>query len=213
LLLLLSHTEDRAKQSNLSTQKNKNEEEANNSQEEESELPRKVRNKKRTSISYEEPLLQILRQKKIDDIDADEEKSFLLSLLPFFWRFNDEQNLCLGWKFSKLCYTSNCNKIWIRIHLAPCLPFKKQTYPSKHIACCNQSSKSLISNFYTEFRNSFPVLVQLLQSSLKGHELPQLSSFAIKLVPVLSPVKHFSCEVNWSRDVSFVLSVGSTAHL
>jgi len=34
-------------------------------QEEESELPRNVRQKKGTTISYEESLLQILRQKKI----------------------------------------------------------------------------------------------------------------------------------------------------
>ena len=78
----------------------------------------------------------------------------------------------------------------IRIHLALCLPFQMQTCPSKHIAFCKKSSKSFIRNFYTEFRNSLPVLVQLLQSSLKGHELPQLSSFNIRLVPLLTYLLH-----------------------
>jgi hypothetical protein len=111
LFFRLPHTEDRPKQSNLSTHSNENKEESNNSQEEQSGLPRNDQHKKRTTISYEEKLLQILRQKKVEDIDVDEEKCFLLSFLPCFWQFNDEQNFCLRWKFSKLCYTSNCNKI------------------------------------------------------------------------------------------------------
>ena len=61
LLLLLPHLEDRETQSNLSTQRNENEGETNSSQEEEKELPRNVRKRKRTEISYEESLLQILR--------------------------------------------------------------------------------------------------------------------------------------------------------
>jgi hypothetical protein len=61
LLFLLPHTEDRETQSNLSSPND--EEEANSSQEEEKERPRNVRKKKRTEISYEESLLQILRQK------------------------------------------------------------------------------------------------------------------------------------------------------
>ena len=95
LLFLLPHAEDRPKQSNLSTQSNENEEKANNSQEEESVLPRNDRHKKRNTISYEESLLQILQQKKIEDIDVDEENCFLLSLLPYFWQFNDEQ-ICVS---------------------------------------------------------------------------------------------------------------------
>ena len=67
------------------------------------------------------------------------------------------KSLWLRWKSSKLCNTSNCNQIWIHIHLAPCLPFQMQICPSKHIAFGNQSSKSLTSNFHTEFRNSLPV--------------------------------------------------------
>lgn len=52
LLFLLSHLQDLDTQSNLSTQGNDEEEEANNSQEEDKELPRNVRQKKRTQISY-----------------------------------------------------------------------------------------------------------------------------------------------------------------
>ena len=64
LLFLLLHLEDRETQSDLSTQRNEDEEEANNLQEEEQELPRNVRKKKLATISYEDPLLQVLRQKK-----------------------------------------------------------------------------------------------------------------------------------------------------
>jgi hypothetical protein len=60
-LLFLPHTEDRETQSNLNSLND--EKEANSLQEEEKERPRNVRKKKRTEISYEESLLQILRQK------------------------------------------------------------------------------------------------------------------------------------------------------
>jgi len=60
LLFLLPHIEDRTTQSNLSTQRNEDEEEANSLQEEEKELPQNVQHKKQTRISYEESLQQIL---------------------------------------------------------------------------------------------------------------------------------------------------------
>jgi len=63
---------------------------------------RNVRKKKRTEISYEESLLQILRQKKIDDTDVDEDKCFLLSLLPSFRQFNDEQKLLARMEILKI---------------------------------------------------------------------------------------------------------------
>jgi len=61
LLFLLPHTEDRETQSNLNTLND--EEESYNSQEEEKERPRNILKKKQTEISYDESLLQILRQK------------------------------------------------------------------------------------------------------------------------------------------------------
>jgi hypothetical protein len=59
LLILLPHIEDRETHSNLNTLNY--EEEEKNLQEEKKERPRNVRKKKRTEISYEESLLQILR--------------------------------------------------------------------------------------------------------------------------------------------------------
>jgi len=64
LLFPLPHPEHREMHINLSTQRNEDEGEANSSQEEEKERPRNVRKMKQTEISYEESLLQILRQKK-----------------------------------------------------------------------------------------------------------------------------------------------------
>jgi len=64
LLFLLPHIENRETQNDLNTQRSEDEEEANNSQEEEKERPRNVRKKKRTEISYDELLLQSMRQKK-----------------------------------------------------------------------------------------------------------------------------------------------------
>jgi hypothetical protein len=60
LLFLLPHLEDHTTQSNLSTQRNEDEEEANNLQEEEKEQPQNDQHKKQTEISYEESLQQIL---------------------------------------------------------------------------------------------------------------------------------------------------------
>jgi len=60
LLFLLPHLEDRTTRSNLSTQRNEDEEEANSLQEEGKELPQNVQRKKQTKISYEETLQQIL---------------------------------------------------------------------------------------------------------------------------------------------------------
>jgi len=102
LIFLLPHLEDRETQSNLNTRRNEDEEEANNSQEEEKERPRNVQKQKRTEISYEESLLQILRQKKMDETDVDEDKCFLLSLLPSFRQFIDEQKFLARMEILKI---------------------------------------------------------------------------------------------------------------
>jgi hypothetical protein len=60
LLVFLLHLEDRDTYSNLGTERNEDEEEANNLQEEVKEWPRIVRKKKQDEISYEEALLQNL---------------------------------------------------------------------------------------------------------------------------------------------------------
>jgi hypothetical protein len=154
LLFLLPQTEDRAKQSNLSAESNENGGEANNSQEEESELTRNVRKKKRTTISYEESLLQILRQEKIEDIGADEEKCFILSLLPSFWQLNNEQNFVSRMEILKIMPHVKLQQNLIRTHLAPCLPFQTPTCPSKHIALVQYlSTYSSRASKTTNFHN------------------------------------------------------------
>ena len=45
--------------------------------------------KKRSKTTYEECLLEIIKEKSRDDIDED--KSFLISLVPSFKKLNDEQ--------------------------------------------------------------------------------------------------------------------------
>ena len=45
--------------------------------------------KKRSKISYEESLLEIIKEKSRDE--TDENKSFLISLVPSFKKLNDEQ--------------------------------------------------------------------------------------------------------------------------
>ena len=89
-------------------------------------------------------------------------------------------------------------------------------FPSKHITFCIQYNESSSSHFYAEFRNFLPLLVQ---SSLKEHELPQLSSLSNILVPALFPGTPLSLQVKtglvmffssicWynSASVSFIFS-------
>ena len=45
--------------------------------------------KKRSKTTYEESLLEIIKERSRDDIDED--KSFLMSLVPSFKKLNDEQ--------------------------------------------------------------------------------------------------------------------------
>jgi hypothetical protein len=51
-------------------------------------------------MSYDESLLQILREKKKEDIDED--RCFLLSLLPSFRQFNDEQKFLAPMEILKI---------------------------------------------------------------------------------------------------------------
>jgi hypothetical protein len=90
MLFLLPHLEDRETHSNLSDDRSQHEGDANSSQEEQKKRPRNLR-KTRNEMSYEEALLQILRQINMDDSNVDEDKCFLLSLLPSFSQFNDDQ--------------------------------------------------------------------------------------------------------------------------
>jgi hypothetical protein len=116
---------------------------------------------------------------KMDDSYVDKDKCFLLSLLSYFRQFNDEQKFLARIEILKLYDTSNCNKIWILTHLAPCLHFQTQC-PSNLITFCNQFTKPTTSNFSAGFRNSLPVLIQLLSPASKAtslHNCPPLVSY------------------------------------
>src|SRR5215469_11165412 len=53
--------------------------------------------KKRSKTTYEESLLEIIKEKSRDDIDED--KYFLMSLVPSFKKLNDEQKFVAKVKF------------------------------------------------------------------------------------------------------------------
>jgi hypothetical protein len=71
-------------------------------QEEEKERPRNARKMKQTEIPYEESVLQVLRQKKMDDTDVEEYKYFLLSLLPSLRQFNNEKKILARMEILKI---------------------------------------------------------------------------------------------------------------
>jgi hypothetical protein len=102
LLFLLPHVEDRTTHSNLSTPNNENEEDEDTSREEEKEVPQIVCQRKQTKMSSEELLLQTLREKKKEDMDIDEDRCLLLSLLPSFKQFNDEQKFLARMEILKI---------------------------------------------------------------------------------------------------------------
>jgi hypothetical protein len=107
MLFLLPHLEDRETHSNLSGDRSEHEDDAHRSQEEQKKPCRNVR-KKQKEISYEEALLQILRKKNMDDVDED--KCFLLSLLPSFRQFNDDQKYLARMEILKIMRQVKLNK-------------------------------------------------------------------------------------------------------
>jgi hypothetical protein len=132
----------------------------------------------------------------------------LIFLLPSFRQLNNEQKFLPRMEILRILQNLATN-------LSHSLSsfFKCKHWPSKHTTFCNQSSKSSTSNFYAELRDFVLVLVQLLQSNLVGHELQQLFSHCIILVPALFPVTNLSCQVKMGTVTSALLSVGSTVHL
>jgi len=67
------------------------EEESNNSQEEEKERPRNILKRSEPKFPTRNHYCRFCGRKKMDDTDVGEDKCFLLSLLPTFRQFNDEQ--------------------------------------------------------------------------------------------------------------------------
>jgi hypothetical protein len=134
LLFLLPHVEDRTTHSNLGTPSNENEEDEDTSREEEEEVPRVVRQGRRTKMSYEELLLQILQEKKKEDKDIDGDRCFVLSLLPSFGQFNDEQKILDSHGNSKTHATHQILTKHAHVFiLLVTFIFKRKQYPSKHI--------------------------------------------------------------------------------
>jgi hypothetical protein len=58
-----------------------------------------VRQKKRTKISCEESLLQILREKKIEETDQDEDKRFYYHYSHHSGNLTTERSFWLEWQF------------------------------------------------------------------------------------------------------------------
>jgi hypothetical protein len=96
-------------------------------------------------------------------------KCFLLPL-PLSGSLTYNKNVWLEWKFSKYTTRHIVTKFGYVFNLLLAFLFIRKYYPSKHIIFCNQSNKSLSSNFYAEFRNSLPlhILDQLLSRTSKA---------------------------------------------
>jgi len=214
MLFLLPHLEDRDTHSNLGTERNEYEEDANSSQEEEKERPRNVRKKKRNEISYEEELLQILRQKKMDDSNVDEDKCFLLSLLPSFRQFNDEQK-----------FLARMQILNIMRHVK--LQQNLDTYSSRSLPSFSNANSvpPISSHFATNPLNPQPVTSlqdsEILSRYLSNYSVqPQrplpsttfLPQYPTSPCPISSNAPLLPAE-DGSSDVSSLLSVGSTSHL
>ena len=209
LLFLLPNTEDRETQSNLNTLNDK--QESNNSQEEEKERPRNIRKKKRTEVSYEESLLQILRQEKMDDTDVDEDKCFLLSLLPSFKQFNDERKFLARMEILKIIRHVKLQQNLDRYSSCSLLSFSNSNsflHNSSHFASNPQPVTSMQnSEILSRYLSNYSVEPQRPPASTtvlpQYHTSPSPISSNAPLLP----------GDNRSSDVSSLLFVGSIAHM
>jgi len=149
----------------------------------------------------------------MDDTDVDEDKCSLLSLLPSFRQFNDEQKFLAPMEILKIMRHVKLQQNLDTYSFCSLSSFSNAQFPSKLIAFFIQPTKSTTSNFYAEFRNSLPVLVQLLSRASKAtnfHNCPP--QYHTSPSPVSSSAPLLPGE-DGSSDVSSLLSAGSTAHL
>ena len=104
----------------------------------------------------------------MDDTDVDAHKCFLLSVHPSCRQSNDEQKFLARMEILKIMRHVKLQQNLYR-YSSCSLPslFKRKQFPSQLIAFCILSTKSTTSNFYAEFKNSLPVLVQLLSPASK----------------------------------------------
>ena len=113
----------------------------------------------------------------MDDTDIDEDKCFLLSLLPSFRQFKDEQTFLARMEILKLCDTSNCNKIWTHTHLAPCLPFLLLAFLFKRSFLPNSSHFALNLQPGTSMKNSEILSRYLSNYSVEPQRPPTSAAF------------------------------------
>jgi len=182
LLFLLPHLEDRETQNNLTTQTNEDEEETNSSQEEEEEEEEEEERERPRNVRKNEAKRNFLRgiitadfatEKKMDDTDVDGDKCFLLFQLPSSRLFNDGKQFLVRLGIKKIMRHVQLQQNFDTYLLLAFFSNADSVGPnSPHFAI---NPLSTISNFYAEFRNSVPVLVQLLSrdsNSTKFHNCP-----------------------------------------
>ena len=120
----------------------------------------------------------------------------------------------LGWKFSKLRNTSNCNKNWMHTHLAPCVHFQTQnSVPpnSSHFAINPLNPGPVTSKHNSEILSRYLSgdSVELQRSPTSTTTLPQ---YLTSPCPISSNTSFLPGE-DGSIGVSSLLSVGSAGHL
>ena len=61
---------------------------------------------------------RFLRQNEMDDTDVDEDKCFLLSVLPSFGMFKDEQKFRVrqGCRLSPTLFNNHLNEVTVQLH-------------------------------------------------------------------------------------------------
>ena len=153
-------------------------------------------------------------RKKIDDTDVDEDKCFLLSLLPSFRQFNDEQ---------KFLARMEILKIMRHVKLQQNL----DTYSSCSLPSFSNANSFLpnSSHFASNPQNPQPVTSmqnsEILSRYLSNYSVePQrpptsttvLPHYHTSPSPISSNAPLLPVE-DGSNDVSSLLSVGSTAHM
>jgi len=150
----------------------------------------------------------------MDDTDVDEDKCFLLSLLPSFRHFNDEQKFLARMEILKIMRHVKLQQN-LDTHSSRFLPSFSNaiSFPpnSSHFA-----SNPLNPQLVTSMQNS-EILSRYLSSYSVDPQRPPTSTTVLPQYhnspcPISSNAPPLPGE-DGSSDVSSLLSVGSTAHL
>ena len=138
------------------------------------------------------------------DTDVDEDKCFLLFLLPSFRQFNDEQIFLAPMEILKIMRHFKLQQN-LGTHSSCSLPFFSNAVSLQTHRILPPTHKIHNQQLLCRIQKFSPDTCPITQSSLKDHQLPQLSSLSNMPVPALSPITHFSCQVKMAV-VTFVLS-------